>query len=117
MVQMQMTLEGAKLELEKLNMNIDKAAVGMGKLNSAFRQYLALARRFGISGDIMQLMVWAQQGKIAVETLTRSIYMFYTTTGPLGLAIAGAGLALGLLMTADLSMAVGDSVYDRTHGA
>ena len=71
-------------------------------LNRALRRYVALSRRAGFPPYIMDLIAKAQQGKIAVDTLTRSIQYFYTVSGPIGWLLGIGGLALTGFMVADM---------------
>ena len=85
------------------NLRVDAtdARTEIAELNKLLTTYLALARRLGIPPELTALIMKFQQGRIAVETLARSIQLFYATSGPLGWAIAVGGFALGTLMLAD----------------
>lgn len=84
-----------------LRVDASQAAEGVAELNKLLTTYVALSRRLGLPPEIDLLIRKVMQGKIAVETLMRSIQLFYATSGPLGWAIAIGGFALGTLMLVD----------------
>lgn len=90
-------------ETVTFNLVVDssQAAEGLSELVKALNMYVALSRRLNLPPAFDELIRKALQGKIAIETLMRSIQLFYATTGPLGLAIAIGGFALGSLMLID----------------
>jgi len=85
------------------NIHVDTTttAENIRELNNLMTLYLALSRRMGLPPEITELIRKAQQGRIAIETLIRSIQLFYATSGPLGWVLAAGGLALSALMLVD----------------
>lgn len=92
----------ARSQIQGFKQDVQQATPYVKELNQALTTYLALARRFGLPPEFMGLLVKAQQARIAVQTLTRSVQIFYATSGPLGWILAAGGLALGGLMVADM---------------
>jgi len=71
-------------------------------MNRLLTTYVSLARKTGLPPEIMDMIAKAQQARIAVETLTRSIQYFYTVSGPIGWLLGLGGLAVSGFMIADL---------------
>ena len=87
--------------LHALQEQAEQTEVSLNDLNTAWRRYLALARRVGLPEPIMDAMTRLQQLNIAMRTLYTSALMLQTVSGPVGWATAIAGVALGTVMLAD----------------
>ena len=72
------------------------------KLNQLLTTYVAVARRSGLPPEFLDFIAKAQQARITIQTLTRSIQYFYTVSGPIGWLLGLGGLALSSFMIADL---------------
>lgn len=84
-----------------INVDVSQATQGVNDLVKALNMYVALSRRLNLPPEIDGLIRKAMQGKIAIDTLIRSIQLFYATSGPLGWALLIGGMALGGLMLLD----------------
>jgi len=93
-----------------LHVDASPAAAELRELNRLLTTYVALARRVGLPPELMDLIAKAQQARIAIDTLTRSIQYFYTVSGPIGWALGLGGLALTAFMVADV-MEIGRPQY------
>lgn len=71
------------------------------EMNESLTIYFALSRRAGLPEPWGEAIRVAQQYRIVIQQLTRSIYTLMTTTGPWGLIIGVGGLVLTSLMFAD----------------
>ena len=85
------------------NLKVDNSqvATSISELNRLLTTYVALARRLGIEGNLMDAIARFQQLRIAAETAYRSVMLLYTATGPIGWLIGIGGLGLSALMAAD----------------
>jgi len=85
------------------NIQVDTslATKSLSELNRLLTTYVALTRRMGLPPKIDEFIRMTLRGKVAVESLIRSIQLFYASTGPLGWAIALGGMALSGLMLVD----------------
>ena len=97
-------------EVRALQQELAVAGGELATFNRALTMYVALSRRAGLPPYIMDLIAKAQQGRIAIDTLTRSIQYFYTVSGPIGWLLGLGGLALSAFMVADI-MEVGRPQY------
>ena len=107
MVLVQTTLEGARLEIQKLENNIESAKASVVELNSLLTTYLSLARRFGLPDDIMNALAKIQQLITIIRTLRLSLILLQTATGPIGWLTAAGSLAIGGMMASDFLMDLG----------
>jgi len=82
----------------KITADISEVAKSIGELNRLLTTYVALARRLGIEGDIIDAIAKFQRLRIAAQTAYTSIITLYTATGPIGWAIGAGGLLMGGLM-------------------
>jgi len=71
------------------------------ELNQLLTTYVSLVRRVGLPPEVMELVARAQQARIAVQTLHRSIMLLYTASGPIGWLVGLGGMGVSLFMTAD----------------
>lgn len=97
-----MNITEARVHVEAFKQSVESAKPHVAELNDLLTMYVALVRRSGISPELTTLIAKAQQGRIAIETLTRSIQLFYATSGPLGWAILAGGILLSGFMVADM---------------
>lgn len=84
-----------------ITVNTSEAVTNISELNRLLTTYVALARRLGIEGNLMDAIARFQQLRIAAETAYRSVMLLYTATGPIGWLIGLGGLGLSALMAAD----------------
>lgn len=84
-----------------LKVDASQAIEGYSELLKAVNMYVALARRLNLPPEIDALIRKVLQANVAVNTLTRSVQLFYATSGPLGWALLIGGMALGGLMLID----------------
>jgi len=98
------------------NLKVDNSQVvrSISELNRLLTTYISLARRLGIEGDIITAIAAMQQLRIAIETTYRSLMLLYTTSGPVGWAIALGGIALGGAMAAGVVTNVADELELRS---
>jgi len=71
------------------------------EMNESLTIYFALSRRAGLPEPWGEAIRVAQQYRLTIQQLTRSIYTLMTATGPWGLIIGVGGLALTSLMFAN----------------
>ena len=90
--------EGVTFNLE---VDVREAATSVSELNRLLTTYVALARRAGLEGDIMTALAKLQQLRIAIQTVYRSLMLFYSVSGPLGWILGIGGLTMGGLMLGD----------------
>lgn len=91
-----------RTEISKLKSELSSAKTEIIEMNRLLTTYVALARRAGVTGPILDLIAKFQQVRIVAETATRSIQLFYATTGPIGWLLLAGGLALSAFMMADV---------------
>ena len=96
---MSMTIDEAR---EKVRDFERDAVPRLTNLNRLLTTYVSLSRKAGLPPEIMDLIAKAQQARIAIETLTRSIQYFYAVSGPVGWLLGLGGLALSAFMVADI---------------
>jgi len=84
-----------------ITVSTSEAVTNISELNRLLTTYVALARRLGIEGNLMDAIARFQQLRIAAETAYRSVMLLYTATGPIGWLIGIGGLGLSALMAAD----------------
>lgn len=97
-----MPIDEAKRKIRELNPELERFKSNISEANRAFTMYVALSRRAGLPPEIMDLIAKAQQARISVDMLTRSIQYFYATSGPVGWLLGLGGLALSAFMVADI---------------
>jgi len=77
------------------------AAPRIREMNRLLTIYVALSRRAGLPAEIMDVIAKVQQARIAIDMLTRSIQLFYATSGPIGWLLLIGGLGISGFMLAD----------------
>lgn len=85
-----------------LDIDNAKATASMMELNRLLTTYVALARRGGLPPDAIEIIAIAQRMRLAVQSLIRSIQMFYAAAGPLGWLIGLGGIGLTWFMAYDI---------------
>jgi len=88
-------------QVRELKSEIHDAKIEVSEFNKLLTTYVAVSRRLGLPPEVDLLIRKCMQGKISIETLMRSIQLFYASTGPLGIAIAVGGMVLSGFMLAD----------------
>lgn len=110
-----LTKLGATLRFPLLSVDIDRLRQQVANLKTEFSElkpsvleanrlltmYVALSRKMGIEGPIIDAVAKFQQVRIAAEMTYRSVLLLYMATGPLGIAVGFGGTLLSGLMMAD----------------
>lgn len=107
MVLVQTTLEGARLEVEKLNLNMEQAKTSLSELNRLLVTYLSLARRFGLPDEIMSAIAKIQQLRVTLMAAYQAMKLTQAAIlagGPIAWALAIGGLGLTAFMATDFMM-------------
>jgi len=90
----QTTLEGARLEVDKTLVNLDKLKGELASVEEVALRYLALANRMNLPEDLNAAITVAQRAAVNMAQLERSMVLFHAAlvgAGPLGwLAFAAA---------------------------
>jgi len=96
------------------NLRVDASqAVGdLRELNRLVTTYVSLARRAGLSGNIIEAIAQLERVRIAIEAAYRSLMLMYVATGPVGWLIGLGGLGIAAGMFAD----IGASIESETRG-
>jgi len=99
---MSSNIRETRLEVEAIKRAVKEANPHLTRMNEGLRMYVALSRRVGITGPIMDVISLFQQIDIAARTATRSIMFLYAGMGPIGWVLGLGGLALSGLMIVDM---------------
>jgi len=88
-------------QVVEFDRDVEVARKHVGELNRLLTIHLALSRRLGLPEPVEDFVNKFVRAKLALDAATRSIQLFYATSGPLGWALLIGGLALSGLMLAD----------------
>jgi len=91
-----------RAKVQALKRDISGLRIEMAETNRLITMYVALTRQLGLPPQIIELIAKAQQARITIQMLQRSIMLFYASTGPVGWAIGLGGVAVGALMLSDM---------------
>jgi len=96
------TIAEARSQMQGFFADLQQLTPEMAETNRLITMYVALTRQLGLPPPIMELIAKAQQARITIQMLQRSIMLFYASTGPVGWAIGLGGVAVGALMLSDM---------------
>jgi uncharacterized protein YigA (DUF484 family) len=102
MVMVQTTLEGARLELDKLEAKAASLEKRLLALQTAAYGILAILRRMTGDENVAAAIAKIQQLIATINMLRVSIMALEAVSGPIGLTLAGISLVGALITTADM---------------
>ena len=96
-----MDVHEARDYVRSLKDDLSSALPTIREFNDALTMSIALSRRFGITGPIMDVVAMFQQARLAADMFYRSAMLAYTVSGPIGWVLAGGTFLLGTLTMVD----------------